>query len=71
VAGAFGMAAMDALLFARYRRGGGDNSLEAWELSSDVSGWEQAPAPAQVGKRLVEGVSAWNGGSANNGRCGR
>jgi hypothetical protein len=56
VAGAFGTAAMDALLFARYRRGGGDNSLEAWELSSDVSNWEQAPAPAQVGKRLVEGV---------------
>lgn len=47
---------MDALLFARYRCGGGDNSLEAWELSSDVSSWEQAPAPAQVGKRLVESV---------------
>jgi hypothetical protein len=56
VAGAFGTAAMDALLLARYRRSGGDNSLEAWELSSDVSSWEQAPAPAQVGKRLVEGV---------------
>jgi hypothetical protein len=56
VAGAFGTAAMDALWFARYRRGGGDNSLEAWELSSDVSSWEQAPAPAQVDKRLVEGV---------------
>ena len=56
VAGAVGTAAMDALLFARYRRDGGDSSLEDWELSTGVSSWEQAPAPAQVGKRLVEGL---------------
>jgi hypothetical protein len=56
IAGALGTAAMDALLFARYRRGGGERRLEEWELSSGVSSWEQALAPAQVGKRLVEGL---------------
>ena len=56
VAGAIGTAAMDALLFSRYRRGGGEGSFGSWELSSGVTGWEDAPAPAHVGKRLVEGL---------------
>jgi hypothetical protein len=56
VAGAAGTAAMDALLFARYRHGGGTSSAEEWELSNGLSSWEEAPAPAQVGKRLVEGL---------------
>jgi hypothetical protein len=47
---------MDTLLFARYRRGGGESDFAAWEFSSGLSSWEQAPAPAQVGKRLVEGL---------------
>jgi hypothetical protein len=56
VAGAIGTVAMDSLLFARYRRGGGDSSPTAWEFSSGLSSWENAPAPALVGKRLVEGL---------------
>jgi hypothetical protein len=56
VAGAAGTVAMDALLYARYRRGHGTEGFERWEFSSDVDSWEQAPAPAQVGKRLVEGL---------------
>jgi hypothetical protein len=56
VAGAAGTAAMDALLFSRYRRKGGEDGFQAWEFSSGVSSWEDAPAPAQVGKRLVEGL---------------
>lgn len=56
LAGAAGTAAMDALLFARYRKGGGDSSFAPWEFSSGLSDWDQAPAPAQVGKRLVEGL---------------
>jgi hypothetical protein len=47
---------MDALLFTRYRRGGGDSAFEAWESSAGLDSWDQAPAPAQVGKRLVEGL---------------
>jgi len=56
VAGAVGTAAMDALLYRRYRRGGGTSSVDEWELSKGLSSWEQAPAPAQVGRRLVEGL---------------
>ncbi len=56
MAGAAGTAAMDGLLFARYRKSGGDSSFRPWEFSSGLSDWDQAPAPAQVGKRLVEGL---------------
>ena len=56
VAGAVGTLAMDALLYARYRRGGGKEGLRQWEFSGDVRSWDDAPAPAQVGRRLVEGV---------------
>jgi hypothetical protein len=56
VGGAVGTAAMDVRLFARYRRGGGTTRFAAWEFSSGVKGWEDAPAPAHVGKRLVEGL---------------
>jgi Protein of unknown function (DUF1440) len=47
---------MDTLLYRRYRRGGGQSGIAAWEFSAGVSSWEQAPAPALVGKRLVEGL---------------
>jgi hypothetical protein len=56
VAGAAGTLAMDGLLYARYRYGRGDERFEPWEFSSDVDSWEKAPAPAQVCKRLVEGL---------------
>jgi hypothetical protein len=46
---------MDAFLFARYRRGGGKSGSE-WESSAGLSHWEDAPAPAQLGKRIVEGL---------------
>jgi hypothetical protein len=55
-AGAIGTAAMDTLLFVRYRRGGGETPLAQWEFSSGLESWEDAPAPAHVGKRLVEGL---------------
>jgi hypothetical protein len=56
IAGAAGTIAMDAVLYARYRRGHGEERFEPWEFSSGLDGWEKAPAPAQVGKRLVEGL---------------
>jgi hypothetical protein len=37
VAGAVGTAAMDTLLFARYRLGGGKEGAEEWEFSEDPS----------------------------------
>ena len=58
LAGAIGTAVMDALLFARYRRGGGETRFADWEFSAGLDRWEDAPAPAHVGKRLVEGLFA-------------
>ncbi|MEA2973099.1 MAG: hypothetical protein QOG82_1557 [Actinomycetota bacterium] len=55
-AGAVGTAAMDLLLYRRYRRGGGSQGLWEWELSGGLSDWDGAPAPALVGRRLVEGL---------------
>jgi hypothetical protein len=51
-----GTLAMDLSLYARYKRGGGKDPFRKWEFSAGVESWEDAPAPAQVGKRLVEGV---------------
>jgi hypothetical protein len=56
IAGLVGTAAMDGYLFARYKQQGGDSGFVAWESSAGLSSWEDAPAPAQVGKRLVEGL---------------
>ncbi len=56
VAGAVGTLAMDLVWFARYKRGGGEDSFGDWEFSSTLCDWEEAPAPAQIGKRLVEGL---------------
>lgn len=56
VAGAVGTLAMDTLLFARYRRSSGVSPFRDWEFSAGVKNWEDAPAPAQVGRRLVEGL---------------
>jgi len=56
LAGAAGTAAMDALMYRRYRRDGGSQPLLSWETSAGLDEWEGAPAPAQVGKRLIEGL---------------
>ena len=56
IAGAVGSLAMDVLWYARYRRGGGKQHFLAWEFSSGLSSWEEAPVPGQVGKRLFEGL---------------
>jgi hypothetical protein len=54
LAGAVGTLAMDSVWYARYRRGGGTKAPLAWELGLDVEKWEDAPAPAQLGRRLFE-----------------
>jgi hypothetical protein len=56
MAGTAGTAAMDTFLFARYRLNGGSSSAAEWESSAGVTSWKEAPAPAHVGKRLVEGL---------------
>jgi hypothetical protein len=53
VAGAAGTAAMDLLLYARYRRGGGDQDPLAWETARGVDDWQRAPAPARVAQKIA------------------
>src|SRR4029450_2803984 len=55
-ASGLGTLAMDASLYRRYRHDGGDEAFPGWESSEGLTGWENAPAPALVAKRLVEGV---------------
>jgi hypothetical protein len=55
-AGVIGTTVFDAFLYGQYRRGGGESSLTDWEFSKGLESWDDAPAPAQVGKRLIEGA---------------
>jgi hypothetical protein len=56
-ASAIGTLAMDTLLYRRYRNGGGESAFLAWESSAGLKSWEGAPAPALVGKQLLERVT--------------
>ena len=52
VAGAVGTAAMDLLVYGRYRREGGKDSLWRWEFAGDISGWDDVSGPGQIGQKL-------------------
>jgi len=56
-ASAVGTLAMDAWLYRAYRDDGGDAAFPGWESSEGLVSWENAPAPALVAKRLLEGVT--------------
>jgi hypothetical protein len=56
-ASAFGTLAMDTLLYRRYQDGGGDSAFLDWESSDGVDSWDEAPAPALAGRKLIEGVT--------------
>ena len=47
---------MDAWLYRGYRHDGGNVAFASWESSEGLVSWENAPAPALVAKRLLEGV---------------
>jgi hypothetical protein len=55
-ASAPGTLAMDASLYRRYRHDGGSIAFPAWESSEGLVTWENAPAPALVSKKVLEGV---------------
>lgn len=54
-AGAVGTLAMDLVWYARYRHGGGEDGFVDWEFSASTKSWDDAGAPAQVGRRVAEG----------------
>jgi len=53
LAGALGTLAMDAVWFARYRRGGGKSAFAEWEFGAPAESWDEAPAPARMGRLLA------------------
>jgi hypothetical protein len=55
IAGAVGTTAMDVSTYVSYRFGGGKDPLLQWEFAG-VEDWDSAPAPAHIGKRVVEGL---------------
>jgi hypothetical protein len=55
LAGTAGTAAMDLVQYLRYRSGGGEDRALHYEFSA-VASFAEAPAPAQIAKRVVEGL---------------
>jgi hypothetical protein len=53
-AGAVGTSAMDALLYRRYRGGGGTEQPLKWEFSAGVKTWDDVSAPGLVGKTVLQ-----------------
>ena len=53
VAGTVGTAAMDALWYRRYRRGGGAQAPLEWEFSAGTKSWEKVSTPGQVGHLVL------------------
>jgi hypothetical protein len=53
LAGAVGTAAMDVVLYGRYRRDGGKETLWRWEFFGDVTTWDDASAPGQPGRKAL------------------
>jgi hypothetical protein len=52
--GLAGTAAMDLLWYSRHRAEGGKGTFVEWEFQTDIDGFDDAPAPAKVGKILAE-----------------
>jgi len=56
-AGVLGTVAMDLVWYSRHRRGGGEGSFREWDITTEVESWDKAPAPAQMGRKLIEGAT--------------
>lgn len=56
-AAAVGTVAMDFVWYRRYKRGGGESRFRDWEFSTELDNWNEASAPAKVGKRIYEGFT--------------
>ena len=56
LAGAVGTVSLDTVQYVKHRRAGGKERPLAWEFAP-IDGWEKAPDPGQVAKRLIEGFT--------------
>lgn len=52
-AGAVGTLAMDAVWYRRYRHDGGEQGFAEWELAASAETFEDAGAPAKLGRRVA------------------
>jgi hypothetical protein len=57
LAGVVGTTAMDLVLYVRYRREGGKDSVYRWEFAGGVTSWEEASAPGQLGQKVERFVT--------------
>jgi hypothetical protein len=57
LAGVAGTVAMDLVWYARARRDGSEAPFAEWEVVRDVQRWEDAPAPGQMGRRILATVT--------------
>ena len=56
-ASAIGTLALDLVWFRRFRAGGGEGSFAAWDVTKDVTSWEDAPAPGKMGRKVLEAAT--------------
>jgi len=59
LAGVVGTVCLDVVGYLRYRRAGGEKRPLEWEFGP-VEGWENAPDPGKVAKRVIEGFTGVN-----------
>jgi hypothetical protein len=57
LAGVAGTLALDLVWYTRARRGGSDARFLQWEVVHDLERWEDAPAPGQMGRKIVAAVT--------------
>jgi hypothetical protein len=57
LAGVAGTLAMDLVWFRRSRKAGSQDSFPEWEIVRDLDSWDDAPAPGQVGRKIVAAVT--------------
>jgi hypothetical protein len=57
LSGVVGTAAMDLVLYRRYRREDGKDSFWRWEFAGGVMSWGDASAPGQLGQKVERFVT--------------
>jgi hypothetical protein len=57
LAGVAGTLAMDLVWYARARRQGSAVDFAAWEITRSLDRWEDAPAPGQMGRKVIARVT--------------
>src|SRR3954470_20981495 len=57
IAGVAGTLAMDLVWYRRARAGGADDAFAEWEVVRDLDSWDDAPAPGQMGRRILAAVT--------------